>query len=249
MPRQITITTPENVAIEYELAGLGTRGGAAVLDLAIQGVLVSAVAATRFFLAPRGQWPGATWPTALLGIVLFVIVYGYYVYFETVWNGQTPGKRWAKLRTVQEGGRPVDFACAALRNLVRVVDFLPVMYGLGALVTMASPRNKRLGDYAAGTLVVKERRVSPGESAPRIERLHSPGLVRNIELVTPEEFAAAKRFVERKAELRPEVREELARKIAQPLAERLAALPEGSFTWSAFLDELVARCIEERGMR
>jgi uncharacterized RDD family membrane protein YckC len=249
MPRHITITTPENVTIDYELAGLASRGGAAIVDLVLQGALISLVTTVKYLLGRYGKWPGATWPAAVLGIVIFAIMYGYYVYYETVWNGQTPGKRYARLRTVREGGLPVDLACAALRNLVRVVDFLPVLYALGAVVVVASSRNKRLGDYAAGTLVVKERPARPAEAAVGAESRRSLGLVKNIELVTPEEFAAAKRFVERKAELRAEVREELAGKIARPLMERLAAAPDGSVPYSAFLEELVARCVEERGMR
>ncbi len=249
MPRSVAITTPENVTIEYELAGLASRGGAALVDLALQGGMVALVTGLKYLLDRYGKWPGATWPTALLGIVLFLILYGYYVYFETVWNGQTPGKRYARLRTVREGGLPVDLACAALRNLVRVVDFLPVMYALGAVVVMASSRNKRLGDLAGGTLVVKERPASAGEVGQTGAIRRNLGLVKNIELVTPEEFAAAKRFVERKAELRPEVREELASKIARPLMERLCVEQEAAIPCSAFLEELVARCIDERGMR
>ena len=249
MPRQITVVTPENVTIDYELAGLASRGGAAIIDLFLQCVLISLVTTVRYLLGRYGKWPGATWPTAILGIVIFVITYGYYVYFETVWNGQSPGKRYARLRTVREGGLPVDLACAALRNLVRVVDFLPVIYGLGAIVVLASSRNKRLGDYAAGTLVVKERAARPAELGVAAESRRASGLVRNIELVTPDEFSAAKRFVERKAELRREVREELASKIARPLMERLGVERDGSIPCSAFLEELVARCIDERGMR
>jgi len=249
MPRRITVTTPENVVIEYELAGLGSRGAAAIVDLLVQGLLISLVAAVRLVLLRYGKWPGATWSAAVLGVVLFAVVYGYYVYFETVWNGQTPGKRWAGLRTVQAGGRPVDLACAALRNLVRVVDFLPVMYGLGAVVVVASSSNKRLGDYAAGTIVVKERGSSAADAAVRLEGRRTPSLVKNIELVTPQEFAAAKKFVERKSQLRPEVREELARKIATPLLDRFAVVPGDAVPCSDFLEELVARCMEERGMR
>ncbi|MCX8053655.1 MAG: RDD family protein, partial [Armatimonadetes bacterium] len=157
MPRHTRVTTPENVTIIYELAGLGSRGGAALVDLALQGIMIAAATLVRYLLVVRyGKWPGATWPNALLGIVIFLIIYGYYVYFEFVWNGQTPGKRLFRLRTVREGGIPVDLACAALRNLVRIVDFLPLMYGLGAIVILASSTNKRLGDYAAGTIVVKE---------------------------------------------------------------------------------------------
>ena len=245
----MTIATPENVSIDYELAGLASRGGAALVDVLIQGLMISIIAAARYLLGRYGKWPGATWANALLGIVVFVIAYGYYVYFETVCNGQTPGKRYARLRTVREGGMPVDLACAALRNLVRVVDFLPVLYALGAITVLASSRNKRLGDYAAGTLVVKERALPLADAEAAGAGSRPAGLVRNLELVTPEEFAAAKRFVDRRAELRRELQDDLAARIARPLMGRLGIEDDGSVPYPAFLEEMVTRCIEERGMR
>src|SRR5690606_14075457 len=94
---------------------------------------------------------------ALYALLNFLIFWGYYVLFEYLWNGQTPGKRLVKIRVARTDGNPAGFVEVVIRNLVRVVDFLPTGYGLGLLVMFFSPQARRLGDFAAGTLVVKER--------------------------------------------------------------------------------------------
>ncbi len=252
MPRKITITTPENVRIDYELAGIASRAGAAIVDLLLQCLVIALALLIRYILQVYDKWPGATWANAALGIGVFIVNYGYFVYFESVWNGQTPGKRYTQMRAVQEGGLPIDLTCAALRNLVRIVDFLPLLYVLGGIVMLASSRNKRLGDYAAGTLVVKERTEwKPQrlpEQPPPSEVAHT-GLVRNVELVTPDEFAAIARFLDRQPELAETVREDLAARIAAPLMARLGIEPDGQVSSSALLAEIHRQCVEQRGMR
>ncbi|MHB9036042.1 MAG: RDD family protein [Armatimonadota bacterium] len=255
MARHVTVVTPENVRIEYELAGLASRSGAAIIDLLLQGLLVVGVFAVRLLLAKYHRWPGTSWANAVLAVASFAVWYGYYVYFETAWNGQSPGKRYAQLRTIREGGLPIDFASAATRNLVRIVDMLPGVYLVGMIAVISSSRNKRLGDHAAGTLVVKER----GEWMSEIDRQapsadaanHYPEAeyVRNVELVTPDEFEALKRFVERKSELDARVREQLAAKMAMPLMTRLGIEDDGQISYSNILTEIHNKCIVQRGMR
>ena len=253
MPRQITVVTPENVSIEYELAGVGSRGLAAVVDMLLQGGCIALVVIARELLEVHIAWLAHGWVNAALGVVTFVVFWGYYVFFETVWNGQTLGKRWLRLRTVREGGLPVDLPCAAIRNLVRIIDFLPVFYLVGAVSMVATSRSKRLGDLAAGTLVVKERSEWMGKvvsDKPVVDQ-HSPvaAYVKNIELVTPDEFEAVKRFVERKAELQETVREGVAVKIARPLMVRLGIEDQSGIVYSNLLGEIYNRCVEHRGMR
>lgn len=253
MTRQIAVTTPENVRIEYELAGVASRAGAAVVDTLIQGLMIGVVVAAQALLDLYGRWPGTSFADAVLYTTAFVIFWGYYVFFETVWSGRTPGKRALRLRTVREGGQPIDLSCAAIRNLVRAIDFLPPPYVAGAICILATSRNQRLGDLAAGTLVVKERGewVGGPESAARAPAHSSAAAsrIRNIELVTLEEFEAAKRFHERKAELGETVREEIAAKIARPLMTRLGIEDDGGVVYSELLSEIYTRCIVERGMR
>lgn len=255
MPRQVTVVTPENVKINYELAGFASRAGAAIIDTAIQLALCSIVFGARFYLEKLHQWPGMNWGYALLGIILFAIYYGYFLYFETVWNGQTPGKRICMLRTIKDGGLPLDLQCSAVRNFVRVVDFIPgiVPYLIGMLSVICSSKNKRLGDYAAGTLVVKERTEWNGDlkNAGKISDSLPDvvGYVKNIELVSPDEFEVVKRFVERMPELQSDIREQLAEKIAISMMERLGIENSGQISYSDFLSEIYKQCIEERGMQ
>jgi uncharacterized RDD family membrane protein YckC len=188
---------------------------------------------------------------ALSAIAAFLITWGYYFFFEAFKDGQTPGKRTEGLRVVRDGGLPVDVSAAALRNLVRYVDFLPFTYIIGMWTIFASSQCKRLGDYAAGTIVVKER---VGE-APKVENLPTESsspegqLIKNADWITPDEYQMIKRFVERRDELNPEVREQIAKRLADPLIGKLeidvSTLPK--VRYSIFLVELQRKASEERG--
>lgn len=255
MPRRITVTTPENVRIEYELAGLISRGGAALIDLFLQGLLIGAVLALYTWLQNNGKLPAVNWIKAALWVVIFVIFWGYYAFFETIWNGQTPGKRWTGLRAVREGGQPVDLTSASVRNLLRIIDMIPVLipYIVAAISVFFSKHNKRLGDYAAGTVVVKERReqidLRKFEQQLTTTTASNTSYIKNLGLITPAEFEAAKAFVDRAPELQPDVREEIAAKIAVPIMNRLGIEASPQIPYSTLLAELYDRCKNERGMR
>lgn len=172
MSREVLITTPENIALEYELAGLGTRFVANAVDTLLQVLLIGALVLV-FFLIGFGVISLSVWAhhpaiaaflrhlaefaTAGLIILVFVIFWGYYIYFELRWNGQTPGKRLMGLRVMREGGYPVNAYGAAARNLLRVVDFLPIFPVLGVICVMCTSNYQRLGDLVGGTIVVKQR--------------------------------------------------------------------------------------------
>ncbi|MGI8607873.1 MAG: RDD family protein [Candidatus Dormibacteria bacterium] len=144
------IATPERISFSYQLAGLGSRFLAQLLDLLILAV---AVAVLGFGSLAMGG------TTGLLVIVLgsFILVNGYFLFFEGLWSGQTPGKRVARLRVVGGSGQPITFEQALTRNLVRNLDFLPIGYGVGLIALFAHGHGKRLGDLAADTVVVRER--------------------------------------------------------------------------------------------
>lgn len=253
MPRLIRISTPENVTIEYELAGPASRAGAVIIDTLIQSACIGGIALLRLLLSAFDRWPGTSLAGALLALAAFTVFWGYFVFFETVWNGQTPGKRALSLRTVREQGTPVDLTCAALRNLIRIIDFLPPPYIIGAVCVLVTARSQRLGDIAAGTVVVKERAgidsfwagLSRDTFNGPVERFRT----KNIELVTRDEFEAAKRFCQRRHELNENLREQLAERIARPIMDRLGIEDTGPGSYSDLLCELYARCVQERGMR
>ncbi len=165
MDEQLTISTPEQVAFHYEMAGIGTRFVASLLDHLIIGLTLFLMSCALYILLPTlgGNLyysdSGATvfyLIRALLVLIIFLIFWGYFVIFELVWNGQTPGKRAGKLRVIRRDGQPVHAGEVMIRNLVRIVDFLPGFYGIGLITMFIDKDARRLGDLAAGTIVVRE---------------------------------------------------------------------------------------------
>lgn len=151
---ELIIATPERVSFDFQIAGLGTRAIAQILDLLIVAVIEVAVV---FFAIAAGAGTSSETVLWLLIIVLsFVNVFGYFWVSEALWSGQTLGKKAFRLRAVGDRGEPLTFMQAGIRNIVRIIDFLPYGYGVGMIVLFANGRGKRLGDLAAGTLVVKD---------------------------------------------------------------------------------------------
>jgi uncharacterized RDD family membrane protein YckC len=170
---QLNIDTPELVAIEMPLAGIGSRFIAILVDYLIWGFaffvffLLALVVIPAFNIFGRIS---ANWAIGIALLIVFVMHWGYFALFEAFSNGRTPGKRVAKIRVIHQSGRGINFVESLARNLVRYVDSLPSFYAVGIAVIFLSRRNQRLGDMVAGTLVVRDREVdSPhwGESASR----------------------------------------------------------------------------------
>ncbi len=149
----LVVATPERVSFDYQVAGLGTRAIAQILDLLIIAAILVAVALAAGAFAVVGSNTVAS----LVGLLgSFVAIFGYFWVSEALWSGQTIGKRVFHLRAVGDRGEPMTFGQAGIRNVVRIVDFLPYAYGVGMVVLFANGRGKRLGDLAAGTVVVKD---------------------------------------------------------------------------------------------
>jgi uncharacterized RDD family membrane protein YckC len=223
------IQTPENVAFGYQVAGIGSRFLATLLDtllillLQIVVILVFVLVLSAFDLL--GQTIAA-WVYAVLGIVGFVFFWGYYIFFEMLWNGQTPGKRWVGLRVIRTDGTPITLSESFIRNLTRLVDFLPAMYGIGIISMFLDKQSRRLGDLAAGTLVVHDRApisiqsLSARRSAIAVQghKLASlEGLP--LERITNDDLALIEDFLLRREQLTH--REALANQILNTLHARL----------------------------
>src|SRR5713101_8832912 len=150
----LVVSTPERVSFDYQVAGLGTRGIAQILDLLIvTGILL----AVFFFAAAAASATQSDTVATLIELFgSFVVVFGYFWISEALFSGQTLGKRAFRLRVVGDRGEPMTWVQAGIRNVVRIVDFLPYGYGVGMIVLFANGRGKRLGDLAAGTIVVKD---------------------------------------------------------------------------------------------
>ena len=158
----LDIQTPENVAFGYQIAGIGSRFLASLLDTLIVGllqivILVVLTLVIRAFDSSAFADQISAWVYAIFGLVAAIFYWGYYVFFEMLWNGQTPGKRWVGLRVIRSDGTPITLSEALIRNLARLVDFLPAAYGIGIVTMFIDKQSRRLGDLAAGTLVVQDR--------------------------------------------------------------------------------------------
>ncbi len=157
----LTVATPENVSFGYALAGLGSRFMAALVDSLLIVLIQVLVVALGLALALRALQGDGADSLGFVGLALvmlsMLLFWGYYVFFELVWNGQTPGKRWVGLRVLRVNGQPAGAVEVLIRNLVRLVDFLPAAYGAGIVCMFIDSQSRRLGDLAAGTVVVWER--------------------------------------------------------------------------------------------
>lgn len=152
-PARIAIETPESVRFSYELADVGARALAMTVDTLVQYVVLGlGFVAFTYLLSDASEIAPAVW---IVGV--FAIHWFYFVAFELAWSGQTPGKRLVGIRVVRAGGYPVTWVSVLARNLVRVIDALPGVYGVGLIAVFCEPERRRLGDLVARTLVVRER--------------------------------------------------------------------------------------------
>src|SRR6185436_10037636 len=159
----LIIETPERVPLHFALASIGNRFLACAIDHALQVFALALVGVAFLIVADFSRLEGllATapkWVYAVMILVLFLIFSGYFAFFEWIWSGQTPGKRWLKLRVIREDGRPITFWEASVRNLLRSFDMMPApFYSIGLISVFSSIRDQRVGDMVAGTVVVRER--------------------------------------------------------------------------------------------
>jgi uncharacterized RDD family membrane protein YckC len=230
----LNIDTPENVIFDYEVAGIGSRFLAAMVDsilIAIGMVIVNFTGLLLMtFLGLGEESVGPSIILAILGLFSFLVFWGYYIFFEIIWNGQSPGKRWLRLRVLRVDGTPIAAREAVIRNLVRILDFLPVFYGIGLIAMFANRRDRRLGDFAAGTLVVHEessitladlklgagelKRAGEDAAGETVAAMELP-----VEKLAGEDIQLIEDYLQRRSELRN--REHLSGQIARSLYAKM----------------------------
>lgn len=220
---RLTIETPEGVSIEVTLAGLGSRFGAAVLDLLIQGALLLAL---TLAMSLAGSVVSADLGVFLLGLgtlLIAIIVLGYYIVFEALNGGRTPGKAAFGIHVATVDGTALGLGAVTLRTLMRLIDFLPAAYAIGAVMIAISPRNQRLGDVVASTVVVRRRTAAVDATSGEV-----PAETRgwDVSAVTDADIALIRRFVQRRSGLAPDARSRLARDLAARLRPRVARVDE-----------------------
>jgi uncharacterized RDD family membrane protein YckC len=243
---QLTIDTPEQVALELPVAGVGSRFLALAIDTLIQALLylfllvVFLALTVGLNVLPLPRSLGPALGPALLVLLAFAIYWGYFAAFEIAWQGQTPGKRLTGIRVIRDSGRPADVPAILLRNLLRAIDILPGMYAVGVVCMMLTRHARRIGDLVAGTVVVHDR---PRETAAEFESAPPPAAAQTLPAtlrLSDEELALVERYLGRRLELPLAVQERTAAGIARRLRDRHGAGPAPGQNLDDFL-EAVAR--------
>jgi uncharacterized RDD family membrane protein YckC len=244
---QLQIDTPEQIALELPLAGIGSRFLGLAIDTLLQialyvtgafalifvGAFLGAVGIGRYF-----QWIPVSWAPAIGILFVFCVYWGYFAFFEIIWKGQTPGKRIAKIRVIKESGRPINAYEGIARNLLRGIDGLPGMYGVGIVCMMLNSQNRRLGDYVAGTVVVHDKateEVKPEWNTIREPAASNPQLAL-ITSVTAEELVLIETYLHRRAEMDLVLRDQVAYKIASRITENTGLQREPNQSLDDFLE-------------
>ena len=245
---RVTLQTPESVELEFTLAGIGNRAYALLIDYLVWSIiLIGFFIAWAIFssqlLEAIENFVGSSkqlrlWLVAIQLLITFFIYVGYFVIFETLWQGQTPGKRFVKIRVIRDDGRPVSLQQSTLRSLLRPVDDL---FFLGVFFIVFGKREKRLGDWVAGTLVIQEERPVVSSSFPvskEAETLATQLLSEaNLAAMLAEDFAVIREYLQRRAAMIPEARAELSRQLAHQIKDIIALekVPKG-VTANQFLE-------------
>lgn len=219
---RVTIATPEGVTLELLLAGLGSRFVARMLDTLIQGSFVFVLVFARFVTNVES---GVV--QAVVIVAVFLVVFAYDIPFELLNGGRTIGKMAAGIRVVGVSGEPVSFLASAIRNIVRIADFLPFSYVAGSITMVATRRHQRLGDLAAGTVVVRDR--FPGVAAgPPLTVPADAVLHWDVSAIDAGDVAAIRHFLDRRLALPWPVRSYFAGALAARVAPQVAGVPYGA---------------------
>ncbi|MEL6927239.1 MAG: RDD family protein [Cyanobacteria bacterium J06600_6] len=235
---QINLQTPESVELEFTLAGVGNRSFALLIDYIIVWLSIILVWVLGFFLmfqlSPIFSDNGgfnklSQWIFTLQYMTAFGISVGYFVVLETIWQGQTLGKKWTKIRVIRDNGKPARLPQAIMRGLLRPIDLFTTV---GAFFIIFSQQEKRLGDLLAGTLVVQEEgsqlaKIAISEAAENLAvQLRIEAEMDNL---LPDDFATIRDFLQRRKNIMLEYQHQLSRKLAEQVLEiiLLEAIPEG----------------------
>src|SRR5215813_7153652 len=254
----LVIETPERVPLHFALASIGNRFIACAIDHAIQIAVLIVMVIVYLIIADVAE-VGARltnapkWVIALLVIIQFVIANGYFAIFEWLWSGQTPGKRWLKLRVIREDGRPITFFEATVRNLLRDFDIMPFpFYSIGLISVFSSSKDQRVGDMVAGTVVVREREAeapafaqvfSSAVTDPALRRSFRPvPFTADLNALSESEIQVVEAFLRRRWDLTDVPRQWMAWRVAMPLLYKLRPQYDmPTFTYEGFLEELLHR--------
>lgn len=247
---ELTIQTPEQITMELAPAGIGSRFLALALDTVIQGMLYTAIFLSAMFVLPGTRIAGlsSTWVGAVGLFLLFCIYWGYFAAFETLWHGQTPGKRVAGIRVVKDTGRPISAIEGIGRNLMRVIDGL-FFYLPGLISVVLSRQNKRLGDYVAGTIVVHDTKTS--EVKPDWSFAQSAESTFHLELskISEQDLILIETFLHRRFDLDRMVRFNTAVQLAEMIRRKTGTAKAENQSDEEFLETTAQHVRDQARLR
>jgi uncharacterized RDD family membrane protein YckC len=244
--RVVSIRTPENIELSYALAGPGSRAAAYIIDFFIMFVgcqmLINFLASAFVLLFSALGVGSELWVTAIVTLVFFTFYNGYFILLEWLLNGQTPGKRLLHIRVIKQGGYALRFFDTLLRNLLRVVDFLPLFYGVGLTSLLLTRDSQRLGDLVAGTLVVYQEPVEtesllPDLPAPEETEPLLPAV--QLAAIPNEAISLAALYLRSRIELAPRPRQEVAAELVNLIRETSGLEPRPVQSIESFLAAVV----------
>src|ERR1043165_2550573 len=226
----LVIETPGRVPLHFALASIGNRFLACAIDHTIQLLVLLVVALSGLIVANFASWgdwiaSAPKWVFAAMIVVVFLILAGYFAFFEWIWSGQTPGKRWMKLRVLREDGRPITFWEASVRNLLRTLDMMPVPF------------------YSIGLISVFARPVSD----PALRRSFKPvSFTASLNSLTDSEIQVVETFLRRRWDLPDVPRQWMAWRVSLPILYKLRPTYDlATFTYEGFLEELLHRYLQQ----
>jgi uncharacterized RDD family membrane protein YckC len=241
----LTIDTPEQIALELPVAGIGSRFLAVAVDTVLQVSMYVAGFLTLAVFTPFSALRSTLTSVGPAVAILFgfSVYWGYFALFEVLWSGRTPGKRLAGIRVIKESGRPINAFEAIGRNVLRAIDFLPALYVVGVVCMMLNRNSRRLGDYVAGTIVVHDRQsedARPDWNTTAAAHMSSAQLSQ----MPSAELVLIETYLHRRFELDPRVRNDRADQIVRRITEKTGLRPEAGQAADEFL-EAVARQIRD----
>jgi uncharacterized RDD family membrane protein YckC len=259
---QLSIETPELVAIDMPVAGIGSRFVALLVDYLIWTVVIVLLIFLAVLINPSLSYfskVAAKWEEALTVLFFFLLYWGYFTLFEAFWDGRTPGKRIAKIRVIQRSGRGIGLFESMIRNLLRVVDQFPFVYAVGVVSVLCTRDHQRLGDLAAGTLVVHERENLTEVSSIASGRTFTAGIfdqrapmrrssfdvaASGVQRLGSQDLEVLEGFFARRLDFTLETRAALAQRIAAGIRAKSGLEAPVGVSTETFLEE-VARLLRD----
>ncbi len=250
MPKddRIGVITPEAVEFTFDLSGLASRVLALFVDILIQFIIIIILitAASSYMYWNRAE-TSEHFGMIVFIVGLFIFSWGYFLLFELFWNGRSPGKKAMGCRVIRDGGMPVNFTSSLIRNFLRPIDYVLSALMIGFFIVFASPTYKRLGDLAAGTVVITERRITliqllADRRVGTFRSTQAPlGLFTrtDVSVLSTDQLHTIRRFLERRFDLSPEKRSRFAADLFSKVSELMPSAKGHGIRVEHVLEEII----------